>query len=149
MKIILTYSFAFVFLISCNKEKKKDLFFSDNLYREVLKYQEKNLIPNKSLYRLFIYEISFSKQKDTLLTITVSPIGVRSINSFGIYKNEKIKSSYVIDSQYLGGRFVKDYKKDSIKSYILEGNPPHIDVIYPVYKYKVQGDRLILIDSLR
>ncbi len=149
MKTTLIYLLSFVFLISCDKEKKKGLFFSDNLYREVLRYQEKNLIPKKDLYKLFIYEISFSKQKDTLLNITVSPIGIRSKNSFGIYKNKLIKSSYVIDSQNIGRRFVREYKKESIKSYTLEGNPPHIDIIYPVYKYKVRGDTLILIDSLR
>ncbi|WP_347217585.1 hypothetical protein [Chryseobacterium sp.] len=150
MKIILIYLFAFVVLISCNKkEEKQDAFFSDNLSHEVLKYQKKNPIPNKELYGMFIYEISFLKQKDTLLTITVSPTGIRSKDSYGIYKNKITLPSYVIDSQNIGKKFIKVYKKDSLESYILEGRPPHIDLIYPIYKYKIHRDKLILIDSLR
>lgn len=140
---------SFFLLINCSKEKKENLFFNGNLYNEIINYQKKNPIPDKNLYKLFIYEISFSKQEDTLLAITVSPTGVRSKNSFGIYKNETIKPSYVIDSQNIGKKLVNIYKKDSIESYTLEGTPPHIDVIYPVYKYKVKKDKLIFIDSLR
>lgn len=141
--------FLFILFWSCNKEKKEDFFFNDNLYRELLNYQKKNPIPNNDLYKLFIYEINFSKKKDTLLTITVSPTGIISKNSFGIYKNKILKPSYVIDKQNIGKRFVKIYKKDDVESYILEGAPPHIDKIYPVYKYKILRDKLILLDSLR
>ncbi|WP_153395226.1 hypothetical protein [Chryseobacterium vaccae] len=149
MKINLLYLFVFGLLISCNNAKKEDVFFNDNLYNEILNYQKKNPIPNKSLYKLFIYEVSFSKTRDTLLTITVSPTGIRSKNSYGIYRDKVTKPSYIIDSQNLSNRFMKIYKKDSIKSYILEGTPPHIDIIYPVYKYKIEGDKLIFIDSLK
>ncbi|ALR31284.1 hypothetical protein ATE47_12455 [Chryseobacterium sp. IHB B 17019] len=148
MKIISLCLFAFVLLISCNKEKKQ-VFFKDNLYNEILKYQKKNPIPNKGLYKLFLYEISFLKNKDSLLTITVSPTGIRSKNSYGIYKDEALKSSYVIDSENIGNKFIKLYKKDRIDPYILEGRPPHIDVIYPTYKYKIKGDKLFFIDSIR
>lgn len=148
MRIVLSFLFISFLLLSCNKEKKEN-FFNDSLYRELLNYQKKNPIPNKDLYKLFIYEINFYKKKDTLLTITVSPTGIISKNSFGIYKNKVLKPSYIIDDQNIGKRFVKIYKKDSVESYILEGNPPHIDKIYPVYKYKIQRDKLILIDSLR
>lgn len=140
---------VFILLISCNNEKKEDIFFSNDLYQEVLKYQQNNPIPTKSLFKLFIYEITFSKQKDTLVTITVSPTGVRSINSFGIYNDKNMKPTYVIDSQSVGEKFVKYYKKDSIKYYILEETPPHVDIIYPVYRYKIQRDKLVLIDSLK
>ncbi|MBW3523736.1 hypothetical protein [Chryseobacterium sp. NKUCC03_KSP] len=147
---ILPYLFTFVLLISCTESKKEKDFFNKNLRTELLKYQNINPIPNENLYKLFIYEISFSKTKDTLLTITVSPTGIRSKNGYGIYKDKIIKPSYVIDSQNLGNRFVENYKKDSIELYTFEGTPPpHIDVIYPVYRYKLKGDKLIFIDSLR
>ncbi|MCP1301611.1 hypothetical protein NK356_20755 [Chryseobacterium sp. S0630] len=141
--------FLFILFLSCNKEKKEDFFFNDNLYREVLNYQKKNPIPNNDLYKLFIYEINFSKKKDTLLTITVSPTGIISKNSFGIYKNKILKPSYIIDNKNFGKRFVKTYKKEGVESYILNEIPPHIDKIYPVYKYKIKRDKLILLDSLR
>jgi len=133
---------------SCNKENEED-FFNDNLYRELLNYQRKNPIPNKDLYKLFIYEVNFSKKKDTLLSITISPTGVISKNSYGIYKNKILKPSYINDNKNFGKRFVKTYKKEGVESYILNEIPPHIDKIYPVYKYKIQRDKLILLDSLR
>ncbi|WP_312769894.1 hypothetical protein [Epilithonimonas sp.] len=148
MKIFLI-TVVFILLISCKKEKIDSSFFQDSLYSEILKYQKKNPIPKDNLYKLFIYEIAFSHPKDTLLTITVSSIGVESKNSFGIYKNRVLKPSYLIDSQNLSKRFVNNYIKDNIESYIFEGEPPNIDLIYPVYKYKVQRNKLILIDSAR
>ncbi|MDQ0780365.1 hypothetical protein [Chryseobacterium sp. W4I1] len=148
MKTIFTCLIFLLLLINCKKENKNS-FFNENLTREILRYQKKNQIPTKSLYKLFIYEISFSKQKDTILTITVNPTGIQSKNSYGIYKNKTLKPSYVIDNQGLGKKFIKLYKRDNIENYILKGLPPNIDVIYPVYKYNVKDDKLILIDSLR
>ncbi|KFF01815.1 hypothetical protein [Chryseobacterium luteum] len=145
----LIISFFIISLISCDKEKKEQFFFSQNLYTEILKYQQENPIPNNKLNSLSIYDISFSKNQDTLITITISPQGIQYKNCFGIYESNILKPTYVIDSQKLGRKFIKIYKKDSIDNYILKGTPPHSDVIYPFYKYKVQGDKLILIDSLR
>ena len=148
MKIFYMYFIFLFLLINCKKENKNS-FFSKNLEREILRYQKDHAIPQKSLYKLFIYEIFFSRKNDTILTITVSPTGIRSNNGYGIYKNEILKPLYIIDNEKLGKKFIKLYKKTDMEDYNLRGLPPHIDIIYPVYKYKVKGDKLILFDSLK
>ena len=148
MKISLITIF-FVLLISCKGEKERGLFFNDSLYSAVQNYQKNNPIPEGNLYKLFIYQVTFSQQKDTLVSITVNPTGIVSKNSYGIYEDKIIKPTYVIDNNHIGNKFVIKYRKDNIESYILEGNPPNIDLIYPIYKYKIRKGNLILIDSLR
>jgi len=120
------------------------------LYREILKYQENNPIPNTNLNLLSIYKVSFSFEKDTLLTISLSPTGITDKNnSYGIYKDKILQRTYVMDSQKVSKNFIKMYKKDSVEYYILKGTPPHTDNMYPVYMYKVRGDKLILLDSIK
>lgn len=146
--VLLIYCF-FVF-ISCKDKYENDINNSLNI--ELLKYQKKNHIPknvHSSISRYFIYEVSFYKKKDTFMTIQLNTFGIRDNNAFGIYETKILKPTFIVDSNKYGQRFIKNYKNDNLKKYVPKITPPIIDIIYPVYKYKINGENLILIDSLR
>lgn len=146
----LIYFFFTILMISCRKENKKiEPFLKTDLYSELIKYQDENPIPisKRNLNKYSIYEMSFFKNKDTLLSITVSTLGIKTNNSFGIYKDKNLKPSYLIDSLNYGKNFINKYRKDSLDSFVPKGRPPNNDLIYPIYKYLVKGNKLYFLGS--
>lgn len=144
---------------SCKKTEKTNEDLNDNLYKIIVNYQENNPFPTKentnttsfsiSKNLKYVYEVCFFKGKDSSLYITLNPSGINlEEKTYGIYQDKFLKPTYIIDGSRIGNKFVKNYKQNNLNSYILK-DAPIIDVIYPTYIYKIQGNKLILSDSIR
>jgi hypothetical protein len=159
MKVKILLLISFFVLFSCKKTQNTNIDLNDNLYKILLNYQKKNPLPSKentnktsflvSKNLKYVYEVYFFKEKDSSLYVTLNPSGANfEEESYGIYQDELLKPTYIIDSIRIGNKFVKNYKKEGLSNYILK-NAPIIDVIYPTYIYKIKGNKLILSDSIR
>lgn len=75
---------------------------SDNLYKILIKYQKKNPFKKTPENSIYVYEVYF--YQDSILSITLSPIGVNreKKNLYGIYKDETLKATYIIDDSRIG-----------------------------------------------
>lgn len=143
-------------LLSCNGNGSKNNLH-EQLYNVLIDYQAKNPTPTKenssetffliSKNLKYVYEATF--HKDSSLYITLNPNGVSfEEKSFGIYKDNKLQATCIIDDNKTGQKFVKEYLQKDLDKYTLS-KAPMIDVIYPTYIYKIKGDKLIFSDSIR
>jgi len=144
-KIITLASFLFL-LSSCEEKNKTDL--NDNLYNVLIDYQKKfpfKEIPEHSKY---VYEVYF--YRDSTVSVSLSPIGVNleEKKTYGIYKDENLKATYIIDDNKLGKNLIKNYIQKDLEKYIMK-NFVINDAIYPEYIYKIKGEKLIFSDSIR
>ncbi|RMZ59689.1 hypothetical protein D1632_08680 [Chryseobacterium nematophagum] len=152
LKLITLY----LVLFSCNGNNTNSNL-GNQLYNALIDYQEKNPIPAKentsktffliSKNLIYIYEVTF--YKDGSVYITLNPSGVSfEKKSYGIYKNHKLKATYIIDDDKIGQNFVKKYLNKDLDKYTLS-KAPMIDVTYPTYIYKIKGEKLVFYDSIR
>lgn len=145
---------SFFLFVSCqNKESN----ISEQLYNVLIDYQTKNPLPtkentSKTFYLIsknlrYVYEASF--YKDGSLYITLNPSGVNvEEKSYGIYQDNILKPTYIIDDDKAGKNFIIKYVQKDLDKFTMN-KAPIIDVIYPTYIYKIKGDKLVLSDSIR
>lgn len=150
-----------LFLFNCQKTHKNESGLNDNLYAVLLDYQKKNPIPSDDeikkkrifinpKYAKYVFEVTIDKNgKDTLLSITLEPRGVKRGNSsYGIYSDKNLKPTYIIDEDKIGKNFIKEYKRKDLDTLTFK----HLvidDTMYPVYFYRATKNGLILYDSMR
>lgn len=148
------------FLFGCKKENKNESGLSDNLYNIVLDYQKKNPIPSDEEIKKstpfinpkkanYIYEVIFDvQQKDTLIYITLEQGVKQAYNPFGIYSDSNLKPTYIIDTNKVGKKIIKEYKKKDLENFTFKDFVIN-DAMHPEYIYKIKGEKLILSDSVR
>jgi len=147
MKITIIFAFVFFLFTSC-EEKKNNTDLNDNLYNVLIDYQKKNPfkeVPENSMY---VYEVYF--YQDSTLSVSLSPIGVNleEKNPYGIYKDETLKATYIIDKNRIGKNLVKKYIQRDLDKFVLKDFVIN-DAMYPEYIYKIKGENLIFKDSIR
>ena len=153
-----------VFFISCKDNKNfensvKNTEINQELYSKLVDYQTKNPIPakpknNKSvLYSLiYIYEVKFIKEKeDTIVSITLNLGGINNYYNknniksevLGIYKDNYLKETYIIDPYKLGSQFINKYLNNvnEINKYYYQKDTI-IDAMYDIYLYKIKNGKL-------
>lgn len=145
------------FIWSCQQESNES-GLNDNLYNVLIDYQKKNPLPTKensstTFYLIsknlkYVYEVYF--YQDSTLSITLSPIGVNreEKNLYGIYKDETLKATYIIDNNRISKKFVKKYFQKDLEKFTQKDFVIN-DAMYPEYIYKMNGKNLILKDSVR
>lgn len=121
---------------------------NNNLYTVLIEYQKKNPFKETPENSIYVYEVYF--YQDSTLSVTLSPIGVNleERNLYGIYKDESLKATYIVDKSRIGKRFVKKYFQKDLKKFTQKGFVIN-DAMYPEYIYKIKGKNLILKDSIR
>lgn len=147
MKITIILAFTFCLSTSC-EEKKNNTDLNDNLYNVLLDYQKKNPFKETPENSIYVYEVYFDQ--DSTLSVTLSPIGVNreEKNLYGIYKDETLKATYIIDDSRIGKNFVKKYFQKDLEKFTQKHFVIN-DAMYPEYIYKINGKSLILKDSVR
>lgn len=95
------------FLFSCQQEGKNESGLSDKLYNVLIEYQKKNPFKETPENSIYVYEVYF--YQDSTLSVTLSPIGVNreEKNLYGIYKDETLKATYIIDNSRIGKNLLK------------------------------------------
>ncbi len=147
MKVTIISAFTFFLFISCEK-KKNNTDLNDNLYNALIDYQKKNPFKETPENSIYVYEVYF--YQDSTLSVTLSPIGVNreEKNLYGIYKDETLKATYIIDDSRIGKNFVKKYFQKDLEKFTQKHFVIN-DAMYPEYIYKINGKSLILKDSVR
>ena len=147
MKVTIISAFAFFLFTSCEK-KKNNTDLNDNLYNVLIDYQKKNPFKETPENSIYVYEVYF--YQDSTLSVTLSPIGVNreEKNLYGIYKDETLKATYIIDNNRIGKNFVKKYFQKNLEKFTQKDFVVN-DAMYPEYIYKINGKNLILKDSVR
>ncbi|MEA1849453.1 hypothetical protein U9K52_11065 [Chryseobacterium sp. MHB01] len=147
MKVTIISAFAFFLFTSCEK-KKNNTDLNDNLYNVLIDYQKKNPFKETPENSIYVYEVYF--YQDSTLSVTLSPIGVNreEKNLYGIYKDETLKATYIIDNNRIGKNFVKKYFQKNLEKFTQKDFVIN-DAMYPEYIYKINGKNLILKDSVR
>ncbi|SEM32974.1 hypothetical protein SAMN05421856_102434 [Chryseobacterium taichungense] len=147
MRITIILAFIYFLFTSCEKKKNKtDL--NDNLYNVLINYQKKNPFKETPENSIYVYEVYF--YQDSTLSVTLSPIGVNreEKNLYGIYKDETLKATYIIDNSRIGKNFVKKYFQKDLEKFTQKDFVIN-DAIYQEYIYQINGKNLILKDSVR
>lgn len=164
----------FLLFISCNDSKTtttsiKDIDISSELYNKILDYQDKHPIPKIGEYDktkpppvetsfIYIYEAKFEKENnETLLGITLYPTGIsnyydqQNINVIinGIYKDDKLKATYINDPYKLGKGFVKQYLRSQDIQKFYYRRDIIMDAMYDINLYKVKNGKLIFYKVLK
>ena len=131
-------------LLSCKQESG----LQDDLYNIVLDYQKKNPFKETPENSIYVYEVYF--YQDSTLSVSLSTIGVNleEKKPYGIYQDETLKATYIIDDKKMGKNFVKKYIQRDLDKYIIKDFVIN-DAMYPEYFYKIKGDKLIFADSIR
>ncbi len=131
-------------LLNCTNESG----LQDNLYKVVFDYQKKNPFKEAPENSIYVYEVYF--YQDSTLSVTLSPIGVNreEKNLYGIYKDETLKATYIIDNSRIGKNFVKKYFQKDLEKFTQKDFVIN-DAMYPEYIYKIKGKNLIFKDSIR
>ncbi|MCT2408598.1 hypothetical protein NZD88_13690 [Chryseobacterium antibioticum] len=147
MKITIILAFVLFLFTSC-EEKKNNTDLNDNLYNVLIDYQKKNPFKEAPENSIYVYEVYF--YQDSTLSVSLSPIGVNleEKNIYGIYKDETLKATYIIDKGRIGKNFVKKYFQKDLDKYVQKDFVIN-DAMYPEYIYKINGQKLILSDSVR
>lgn len=147
MKITIILAFVLFLFTSC-EEKKNNTNLNDNLYNVLIDYQKKNPFKEAPENSMYVYEVYF--YQDSTLSVSLSPIGVNleEKNIYGIYKDETLKATYIIDNGRIGKNFVKKYFQKDLDKYVQKDFVIN-DAMYPEYIYKINGQKLILSDSVR
>ncbi len=116
MKKIIFFILIF-FIFICKQESKNESGLSDNLYKILIEYQKKNPFKKTPENSIYVYEVYF--YQDSILSITLSPIGVNreKKNLYGIYKDETLKATYIIDDSRIGKNFVKKYFQKDLEKF--------------------------------
>ncbi|WP_336688266.1 hypothetical protein [Chryseobacterium bernardetii] len=143
MKKIILSMYVLV-LLNCTNESG----LQDNLYKVVFDYQKKNPFKEAPENSIYVYEVYF--YQDSTLSVTLSPIGVNreEKNLYGIYKDETLKATYIIDNSRIGKNFVKKYFQKDLEKFTQKDFVIN-DAMYPEYIYKIKGKNLIFKDSIR
>lgn len=130
------------------QRKKNNTDLNDNLYKILIDYQKKNPFKEAPENSIYVYEVYF--YQDSTLSVTLSPIGVNreEKNLYGIYKDETLKATYIIDNSRIGKNFVKKYFQKDLEKFTQKDFVIN-DAMYPEYIYQINGKNLILKDSLR
>lgn len=135
----------------------KDVNIDENFYNVLSDYQKKNPLPSKestseTFFQIsknlkYVYEAAF--YKNGFLYITLNPNGINvEEKSFGIYQDSNLKPTYIIDDDKAGREFIKKYIQKDLQKYTsTEANM--IDVVYPTFVYRIKGDKLIFLESIR
>jgi len=94
--------------------------------------------------------MKFIFYQDSTLSVSLSTIGVNleEKKPYGIYKDEALKATYIIDDKKMGKNFVKKYIQRDLDKYIIKDFVIN-DAMYPEYIYEIKGEKLILSDSIR
>lgn len=147
MKFTIFLVFIFFLFTSC-KEKKNNTDLSGNLYDVLIDYQKKNPFKETPVNSIYVYEVYF--YQDSTLSVSLSTIGVNleEKKPYGIYRDETLKATYIIDDKKMGKNFVKKYIQRDLDKYIIKDFVIN-DAMYPEYFYKIKGDKLIFADSIR
>ncbi|MCQ9635147.1 hypothetical protein MP477_09305 [Chryseobacterium sp. WG23] len=147
MKKLLFFILLF-FLFSCKQEIKNISGLNDNLYNVLIEYQNKNPFKETPENSMYVYEVYF--YQDSTLSVSLSPIGVNleEKNPYGIYKDETLKGTYIIDKNRIGKNLVKKYIQRDLDKFVLKDFVIN-DAMYPEYIYKIKGENLIFKDSIR
>jgi len=139
-----------IFSFSCSKEER----LKNNLKQVLISYQEKFPIPDTTKdngKRKYVYIASFTTQKnDTILFITRSSSGIiENINGYGIYEDEFLKPSFIVDEKKLGDIFILEKINNNLSRYYWkdESFPERYP---PIYKYKIEGKKLsfVTVDTI-
>lgn len=169
MKVIVI-PYLITFLVSCSNRNKlpadecNKFRINTSLYEELLTYQKQNPIPtfkkgDKNLPPLpqeslkYIYEITFLKEKDSTITITLRPDGVyfngvEGVNKvYGVYEDSCIKPTYVIDNYQIGEKFIESVKTKDLENYIYN-NSNNVDIIYSLYIYNLVENKLVFKEKI-
>ncbi|WP_185207980.1 hypothetical protein [Chryseobacterium sp. C3] len=147
MRITIILAFIYFLFTSCEK-KKNNTDLNDNLYNILINYQKKNPFKEAPENSIYVYEVYF--YQDSTLSVTLSPIGVNreEKNLYGIYKDETLKATYIIDNSRIGKNFVKKYFQKDLEKFTQKDFVIN-DAMYPEYIYKIKGKNLIFKDSIR
>ncbi|WP_137905822.1 hypothetical protein [Chryseobacterium sp. 2VB] len=147
MRITIILAFIFILFTSC-EEKKNNTDLNDNLYNVLIDYQKKNPFKDAPENSIYVYEVYF--YQDSTLSVSLSPIGVNleEKNPYGIYKDENLKATYIIDNTRIGKNLVKKYIQRDLDKFVVKDFVIN-DAMYPEYIYKIKGKELVLIDSIR
>lgn len=147
MRITIILAFIFFLFTSC-EEKKNNTDLNDNLYNVLIDYQKKNPFKEAPENSMYVYEVYF--YQDSTLSVSLSPIGVNleEKNPYGIYQDETLKATYIIDNSKIGKNLIKKYFQKDLDKYIQKDFVIN-DAMYPEYIYKIKGHKLILSDSVR
>ena len=139
-------------ITGCSKEVSLDKNFKIFL----ISYQKKFPIPNKkkqkdNRLKIYVYVVSFSKEEgDTLFTITRSSSGiVQNTKGFGIYQDDELKPTFIIDNNKLCSQFVlKKINVISNNFYWREKQFP--ESFTPLYTYSINKKviNLVKIDTI-
>ena len=138
-----------VFFTSCREEK----LFNDVLDKVIIDYQEKFPIPDETIIKdnhksfkpIYLYVVKFYLQNnDTLISIMRPSSGLVSpFKGYGIYQNDKLAPTAIIDENKLSDKFVlkKEYNQ------MINEYKPLIDKDYPegfppVYNYIVKNGKV-------
>ncbi|MEO6729799.1 MAG: hypothetical protein ABIN01_01185 [Ferruginibacter sp.] len=159
--------FLCVWLLSCDQKTKENnhdcenlTVITDELYNVVLNYQKSNPIPKKEIDSLnlpvagslfkYIYEVEFTDQKETLVTICLRPNGVRSNlenpndKLHGVFAGSCLKPTYFRGNKNLMNNFIKANPVDNnLPKFQYESND-RVDIFYVCYIYILVGNKLIL-----
>ncbi|MBK1895270.1 hypothetical protein [Chryseobacterium paridis] len=147
MKITVILAFVFFLFTSC-EEKKNNMDLNDNLYNVLIDYQKKNPFKETPENSIYVYEVYF--YQDSTLSVSLSPIGINleEKNLYGIYRDESLKATYIIDKDRIGKNFVKKYFQKDLEKFTQKDFVIN-DAMYPEYIYKIKGKNLVLKDSIR
>lgn len=147
MRITIISAFIFFLFASC-EEKKNNTDLNDNLYNVLIDYQKKNPFKEAPENSMYVYEVYF--YQDSTLSVSLSPIGVNleEKNPYGIYKDETLKATYIIDNSRIGKNLVKKYIQRDLDKFVVKDFVIN-DAMYPEYIYKIIGKNLIFKDSIR
>jgi hypothetical protein len=141
---------VYIILISlsffgCSKNDE----LSPNLRVVLLNYQKKFPFPtdNKSKSKcIFVYSAYFwKKNQDTLLVLTRSSSGILpNLKGFGIYRDDNLKPTFILDENKLGDRFIlKKINQEKEEFYWLEKS--FKEGFPPLYTYSIKNKELKLI----
>lgn len=147
MRITIILAFIFFLFTSC-EEKKNNTDLNDNLYNVLIDYQKKNPFKEAPENSMYVYEVYF--YQDSTLSVSLSPIGVNleEKNPYGIYQDETLKATYIIDNSKIGKNLIKKYFQKDLEKFTQKDFVIN-DAMYPEYIYKIKGKNLIFKDSIR
>lgn len=143
-KFIYCYIIIFLFF-SC---KKKDEGLNEELYHTILKYQKENDFSKSkdstSHFKNYVYEVHFEYKKDTTISISIEPEGYigQLKNAYGIYSDNNLKPTIIVDENKIGKKFVNEYRKKNLESF---HNPTPVisDIFIPIYVYKIKKGKIL------
>lgn len=135
-KVLILLLFLIV-CFSCEKKENLDITFK----KEILKYQKAFPLPEKtdSLFPFYIVKFR-KKQNDTLFNIyRAQAFSSMQYNEYGIFEDEKLKPTIIIDFDSLGRKLIKDYPERKGERFLKSGP---LKSSNPFYLYHLDHNKI-------